>query len=164
MKQLDFEVLERSLFQGSDLKALSGYLSVVDIPAGQEIFREGDKGDFMGILIKGEIEIRSPQENRSFAFLRPAQSFGEMAIIDGGPRSATALATEPCRYLRLSKEDMQRMMGENHRMGMVIANRILRTLSLRLRAANSVLLEGGVSAHVESTPAVGYTAKSPTPN
>ena len=58
--------------------------------AGETIFREGDRGSEFFVIRRGEVEIRSG--NRLLETLGPNEIFGEMALIDDSPRSATAVA------------------------------------------------------------------------
>lgn len=57
---------------------------------GRTIFEEGDRGDEFFIVVRGQVEIRSG--DRHFETLGPDGIFGEMALIDDSPRSATAVA------------------------------------------------------------------------
>ena len=61
-----------------------------DFAEGQTIFREGDRGDEFFVVVRGEVEIRSG--NRHLETLGQNSIFGEMALIDDSPRSATVVA------------------------------------------------------------------------
>jgi signal transduction histidine kinase len=66
-------------------------------PAGTDIFHEGDAGDGLYIVRQGRVEISGavgPGQRRVFAQISPGEIFGEMAVIENQPRSATATATE----------------------------------------------------------------------
>ena len=65
--------------------------SVLSVPAGDVVFSEGDSGNEMYGIIEGAIELRSG--DRVLRTLEVDDVFGEMAIIDRSPRSATAIAT-----------------------------------------------------------------------
>ena len=67
------------------------------IQADHPVFREGDKGDFMFVLMEGRADILIGDEVVESA--RPGAIFGEMALVDKGPRSATVMARTACRVL-----------------------------------------------------------------
>jgi CRP-like cAMP-binding protein len=64
-----------------------------EVPADAVIFETGDKGEEMFGVIEGKVELRLP--NGRVRELGPDECFGEMALVDGSARSATAVATEP---------------------------------------------------------------------
>ena len=64
----------------------------VNVAAGSEVFHEGDTGEEMYGVVSGEIELRT--NDRVIRTLGADDVFGEMAIVDSTPRSATAVATE----------------------------------------------------------------------
>jgi CRP/FNR family cyclic AMP-dependent transcriptional regulator len=63
----------------------------VNVPAGEVIFREGDEGNDMFGIVEGQVELKA--NDRTIATLGTDDVFGEMALVDHAPRSATALAT-----------------------------------------------------------------------
>jgi CRP/FNR family transcriptional regulator, cyclic AMP receptor protein len=65
-------------------------VSARNFTKGKTIFQEGDRGDEFFIVMRGQVEIRSG--DRHFETLGPDGIFGEMALIDDGPRSAAAIA------------------------------------------------------------------------
>lgn len=73
---------------------------------GQEIFRDGDSGQSMFIILKGYVEITKVlgDQKTVLAKLEPGSIFGEMAIISSQPRSATATATSDATLLEISRE------------------------------------------------------------
>lgn len=73
---------------------------------GDTIFHQGDPGDALHILVSGAVKIALPStegEEAIIATLRPGDFFGELALLDGAPRSATAGALEPTETLVLPR-------------------------------------------------------------
>jgi CRP-like cAMP-binding protein len=105
-----------------------------DLPAGAVVFEEGDPGSRMYVIQAGEVRIvkRVGAREITLARLGPGEAFGEMALLEGQPRSATAVVETPTRILEIDEAafaDLVRRNGE-------IALRLLRRLSARLREAN----------------------------
>src|SRR5262245_7254469 len=76
------------------------------VPAGETIFAEGKKGllfrDKMYLLISGEVDLL--MKKKPFATLRAGEIFGELAAIDGAPRTASAVAKTPCKLIGLDEK------------------------------------------------------------
>ncbi len=105
-----------------------------EFPAGAVVFEEGDPGSRMYVIQSGEVRIVKRVGNRAItlAHLGAGEAFGEMALLEGQPRSATAIVAAPSRILEIDEAafaDLVRRNGE-------IALRLLRRLSARLREAN----------------------------
>ncbi len=110
--------------------------------AGEHIIEEGDLGDSLFVVFKGEVDILRKDASgtlKMLATLAPGQFFGEMSLIDKDVRSATARARSECELLHLTAENLTSF-RKNHRDGFtfVIIN-IARVLSNRLRDANNRL-------------------------
>ena len=73
----------------------------VPFKAGQTIFKEGDQGDFMYVLLEGTVEVIV--HDKVVGAFDPVEVFGEMAIIDPRPRSATVLAKTACKLARINR-------------------------------------------------------------
>jgi len=73
----------------------------VSLKPGQTIFKEGDLGDYTVVLVDGCVEVHV--QNRIVGAFEPIEIFGEMAVIDPGPRSATVVAKTNCRFARINK-------------------------------------------------------------
>ncbi|MCE9578951.1 MAG: Crp/Fnr family transcriptional regulator [Deltaproteobacteria bacterium] len=105
-----------------------------DYDAGAVLFREGDAGDFMYVVQSGEVEIRRVvgDHERVLAVLPAGEFFGEMALINQRPRSATAVVRRPARLLVIEPRTFEAMIrGKTE-----IAVRMIRTLAGRLERAN----------------------------
>ncbi len=81
-------------------------------PPGATIFKEGEPGDAAYIIESGEVEISMLRDGqqRVVARLQPGDVFGEMAIIDDGPRSATAVASDGAELLAIPREYIEQKM------------------------------------------------------
>jgi len=99
-------------------------------PKGSTICREGDEGSCMYVLVDGEVEVRTGET--LLATMGPQSFFGEMALFDGVPRSATVVATREARLLRLERDDVLSLMDELP----AIAIGICQALSKRVRDMN----------------------------
>jgi signal transduction histidine kinase len=126
-------------------------------PAGQEIFREGDPGDGLYVVLAGSVEISgqlTPERRQVFSTLPPGQIFGEMAIIEALPRSACARAVQPSTVAFLERAVIQTLMERSP----AIATALLQLISHRLREFNQHYLQEVVQA--ERLTAVGRFARS----
>jgi CRP-like cAMP-binding protein len=105
-----------------------------DYRAGSVLFEEGQPGDYMYVIHAGEVEIRRTvgEIERVLAVLRPGEFLGEMAILNGRPRSATAVVRTEARLFVIEGKTFEAMLRARPE----IALRIIKTLALRLESAN----------------------------
>lgn len=111
------------------------------VDPGEAVFREGEEGRRLFLVLDGSVRIEKQQGEATveLAVLGPGASFGEMALFDGHPRSATARAVGPgrARVLSVDRHVVARLGRENPE----IYEALLRALSERLRAT-SALIDG----------------------
>lgn len=102
----------------------------VSFPAGSIIFSEGDQGDSMYVVKEGEVEIQV----RSVVVetVGPNGFFGEMALIEKDPRTATAVARVDCRLIPINQKRFEFMIHEVP----FFAISVMKDLSRRLRMAD----------------------------
>lgn len=108
-----------------------------DYEPGDELFREGDLGEVMFVIQSGSVRISkdiSGQE-RVLAVLGPGEFLGEMAILNGKPRSATATVVEPTQCLLIEARTLEQMVANNAE----IAMRLIKKLAKRLDSADSLV-------------------------
>lgn len=120
--------IEKSIYQ----KSVKSY------EPGQVIFKEGDPGDEMFIIIEGEVEIRkrtSSSTARTLSTFKGGDVFGEMAIIERKPRSAAAVAVKPSRMLVMNEALFLAMIERNPD----FARKMILVLSERLRKSNLII-------------------------
>jgi CRP/FNR family transcriptional regulator, cyclic AMP receptor protein len=98
---------------------------------GETVFREGEQGDEFFVVVRGKVEIRSG--NRRLETVGPNGIFGEMALIDDSPRSATVVALTDVT-LALIQEQQFLFMAEHTPF---FALKVMRVLANRLRRQNS---------------------------
>lgn len=138
---------EIGLFGGlSDevLEQLATSLEVLTLEPGGVVFKEGDNGREMFVLLEGEIEIlkhsKSGRETR-VALLGPNDWFGEMSILDVMPRSATVRTLSPSRVLRITAHDWDALYRRDLRSYSLLVLNIAREMSRRLRVVDGLLAE-----------------------
>jgi CRP/FNR family transcriptional regulator, cyclic AMP receptor protein len=106
---------------------IAGLLKEMTLPAQQSVFEKGERGDSMYIIVEGEVEALD--EGRAFTKMGARQVFGEMALLDGEPRTATIRTTQPTRLLRLDQEPFYELMDDR----IEIARGVIHVLLQRLR-------------------------------
>lgn len=108
------------------------------IEPGKFLFAKGDKGDALYVLLEGEVEVRVSTEagkDVRIASLKPHALIGEMAVLDGGVRSADICAIRRSRFLRIGREQaIAALESEPKALLKLIAE-----LSKRLRHADAAL-------------------------
>lgn len=113
---------------------IASCLEEVAAPAGTVIFREGDPGDDMYVVISGQVRIVSDAETEKVVFvhLGRGEFFGEMALMTGAPRSAAAIATTDVQLWRLGKERFGLIVREHPQ----VSTEIGRILGERVQRGN----------------------------
>jgi CRP-like cAMP-binding protein len=104
-----------------------------DYKAGDVIFKQGDAAHELFIVQSGEVEIRLG--NRVLETLPQYSIFGEMALIDAAPRSATAVAASDAKLVPVTEKQFLFLVSNTPH----FALNIMRTMARRLRAANRSL-------------------------
>jgi CRP-like cAMP-binding protein len=104
------------------------------IPANTVLFQEGDRGEEMYIIQSGKVKIskRIRGVEKTLATLEKGEFFGEMAILNDKPRSATAETLEPCEMLVIDRKTFDALIRGN----VEIAVRFIKRLADRLRETN----------------------------
>jgi CRP-like cAMP-binding protein len=112
-----------------ELANLAGIAQAVVLYEGDRLFEEGDPGESLYLVCSGRVDIAVGE--RTVAVLERNACLGEMALISGLPRSATATALRESRLLRIGADDFGNLLSAEPS----IAFALLRTLSRRLRDA-----------------------------
>lgn len=108
-----------------------------DFAEGEVLFQEGEAGEHMFVVQSGKVRIskRVGQRERSLALLGPGEFVGEMAILNGKPRSATATMAEAGHCLIISAKTLEAMVAKNTE----IALRLIKKLANRLDSADALV-------------------------
>ena len=130
-------------FSEQDIAVLAGYMEVYRAQPGEIIIREGDPGDFMLLIVDGEIDIlkrthRAEQHHMTSAVA--GMTLGEMSMIDGEPRFATCMASQPTTFAVLTRDNMAKIILDHPALGAKILVKMVTMLSIRLRQTSSRLL------------------------
>ncbi|REJ82043.1 MAG: FHA domain-containing protein [Acidobacteria bacterium] len=141
----------------SDKKGSSPYR---ELKAGEVIFRRGDEGREMFLIDRGEVEVVLEADERGeesvVATLGTRDFFGEMALLEGEPRTATVRARTDCRVLPVDGEMFNRLLQHDPS----IALRIMRKLCARLRAFENRLIDLGADPEASEAPADAELSRS----
>jgi signal transduction histidine kinase len=141
----------------ADLALLNSSAQICDVPNGHVIFREGDGGDGMYVVRAGAVQISAlvgQGERKPLARLKPGDYFGEMAVIDNEPRSASATAEGDTSLFYLPRELVQQLLERSP----ILAVSLIREFSHRMREFNKHYLEEALQA--ERLTLVGRFARS----
>ncbi|MFZ5468425.1 MAG: cyclic nucleotide-binding domain-containing protein [Myxococcota bacterium] len=118
-----------SQIPGEDLAQVALISTEESREQGDEIFAEGEAGDALYLVLEGKVRVH--KQDRVIAELGERECFGEMAILDAAPRSATVTAVNDTNLLKIDREDFQEIMSEKPE----IAMGIIKVLTRRLRDA-----------------------------
>ncbi|MBN1770373.1 MAG: Crp/Fnr family transcriptional regulator [Deltaproteobacteria bacterium] len=118
-----------------DAESLAPKLAV-SYPAGTVLFQEGDPGGEMFLIVAGSVRVskRSASGDRTLALLGPGEFFGEMAILTGEERSATAMVEEDARLVPIDAAMLEQLVARSPE----ISVRLLKRLAFRLKATNDL--------------------------
>ncbi len=126
------------LFSGlseSELEKLSKVCGRRRVERGAFVVRAGEATDSLYVLLTGRAKVtNTDEEGREIilAWLGPGESFGEMGLIDGSPRSASVVASEPCELMVLGKDAFHHCLEDNF----LVVQKLMQVLVRRLREAD----------------------------
>jgi len=124
------------------LQRVASALEERDFPAGSTIFNAGELGRTMYLLAQGEVEVigtSSGGKRIALVKLGPGECFGEMALIELQPRSATVRVRKKAKTYSLNNMDLYNLYREDNYAFVIVLQNICRILSRRLRKADERL-------------------------
>ncbi len=126
-----------------ELIPINRVLKTVKVPRGTEIIREGELTDRMLYIIKkGAVDIYKGLglHKKKITHLLPGNHFGEIALIDDNPRSATVVALDDSELLTISHADFEEILEQNEATALKVYRAFTKALCNRLRQANENLI------------------------
>ena len=140
----DEEVIRRApLFTALDdasAATLRESMTQVKVSKGQTLFKEGDAGDRLFVVVEGKLKLgTSSGDGREnlLSILGPGDMFGELSLFDPGPRTATATAVTDARVLALANDQVIGWVTAHPQVSL----QLLKRLARRLRRTNEVLAD-----------------------
>jgi CRP-like cAMP-binding protein len=148
---------------GAELDAIAAIVESRNIAASEALFREGDPGDGLFLVISGEINVtkRTPSGEHALARLGPGSVLGEMSLVTADARSASGRALVDSRVLHMSAARFRDLLAADSVAAHKVLAAIAEVLARRLAAMNGVVLELTAKAGVPAAdvPALGQTQK-----
>jgi aspartate ammonia-lyase len=147
----------------ADLDAIAAIVETRNVAAGTDLFREGDPGDGLFLVISGEISVtkRTPGGEHLLARLGPGGVLGEMSLVTADARSATGRSLVDTRVLHLPAARFRTLLAADSVAAHKVVAAIAELLARRLATMNGVVLELTSKAGVPAAdvPALGQTQK-----
>ncbi|WP_077002922.1 Crp/Fnr family transcriptional regulator [Variovorax sp. KK3] len=148
-------VQQMPIFGAIDAAAIEFLLEpapVIEMAAGRYFFREGDMADCMYVLERGSVTIMKNWGDRLLLLRRLSRGdcFGEMALLDLFPRSASIRADEDCSAICITPDNLLRLFEHDATQFALIQMNIGRELSRRLRATDDLLFRARMGEALEA--------------
>lgn len=142
-----------SIFEGLTEAEGAAFLRLArrqEVRADDVVVREGERGDDAYIVVRGHLRVSKRHAGVAveLATLAPGDAFGELSIIDDGPRSATVNAQTDATLLRFNRESL----GLQPTLLLKVVTNIARLLAKRLREANQRTLDASLAPHNNRAP------------
>ncbi|MGZ6345319.1 MAG: Crp/Fnr family transcriptional regulator [Candidatus Limnocylindrales bacterium] len=97
-------------FKAHDLELVARLADEIDVPAGKALTREGDVGHEFFVIVEGRVRVE--REGQVLNTLGPGDFLGEIALVDGGPRTATAVTESNARLLVLAHREFSSLLSQ----------------------------------------------------
>ncbi len=131
-------------FSWKQIQALATHLRRYRLDAGRVLFKEGDHDAFMAVVLTGSLEIHKhdlADQDRVVARVARGRLVGEMSLLDGAARSATAIAAEPTELLVLTKHEFHRLGADHPTLAFEVTLAIATVIAQLLRQTTGALVE-----------------------
>jgi CRP/FNR family transcriptional regulator, cyclic AMP receptor protein len=117
------------------LKRIGDLTEEVRFMEGASVVRHGDAGDTFFVILEGEAKVQGPS-GRVVNRLRPGEFFGEISLLDGGPRTASVVAETPLTMLALSRSSLLRLVQREPAVGIRLLSHVAMMLRRLERSAS----------------------------
>lgn len=120
------------------LMSFARYLELQELPQYTDVVKAGEEGDSMFMLLEGELRVRVMVHGKEtiLATLEPGESFGELALLDEGKRSADVIANVESSVLKISRTGLKKLFDEAPALAAPFLHALSRATAARLRATN----------------------------
>lgn len=154
MSKVDLSLLEKcnlidgtqwaNEFSFAQVKKLAAYVDVYQVAEESVLFFEGDKSAFLVLIVKGQVhavKFDSRRNPKRIATLGPGKTIGEMSIIDGEPRSASAVTAGESILMVMTVEKFNLLLDEWPRVAVILVLKIAKLMSQYLRQTSGRLID-----------------------
>jgi CRP/FNR family transcriptional regulator, cyclic AMP receptor protein len=144
MQQLWLKDKYMSHLDQTSIQNMERYFDFASVPAGRELIRQDEYGNFMIVLLSGAVAVDRVQpwgERLRLAETHPGEILGEMSLLDSGIRFSACTTINDCEIAALSAEAMDDMLSSNPQLAANLIALLARKLSLRLRVVSARLSE-----------------------
>jgi len=127
-----------------EMDILVGHFKIRTLDENEVLFNQGDRGDFLAIILDGRLEITKITKQETpiaLASLAKGDTLGAMALIDQEARSATAVAVEPSTVFIIPKETFDTVVENYPRFGVKLLRKIAKTLCDKIRETSTMFAE-----------------------
>ncbi|NKB70877.1 MAG: cyclic nucleotide-binding domain-containing protein [Candidatus Latescibacteria bacterium] len=138
-----------------ELRKMASILHRRRYAAEESIVREGEQGVGMYVILSGRVEVLQVGHDGAMQLLAtfgPGDFFGEQALLDETPRTASVVALEACQALGFFRTDLLDLIEGQPRLGLKIVMRISQMISVRLRHTNRLLKEAQYTEKGDEVP------------
>jgi CRP/FNR family cyclic AMP-dependent transcriptional regulator len=131
-------------FSFDQIKKLADFMDVYQVDPETVIFGEGDRQAYLVLIVEGRVDVvkrDSDHRPKRITTLGPGKTIGEMCLIDGEPRSASAVASSPATLLVMTAEHFARLNREFPGIGLLLVLKIAKQVSQCLRQTSGRLID-----------------------
>lgn len=131
-------------FSFERIKKLVRYMSVYEVPENTVLFREGEKEAYMVLIVRGRVEVvkfDSRRTPKKITTLGPGKTIGEMSLIDGESRSASAVTGSEATLFVMTAEQFEGLNQALPGIGITLALKIAKQMSQYLRQTSGRLID-----------------------
>ncbi|MDX8407684.1 MAG: cyclic nucleotide-binding domain-containing protein, partial [Mariprofundaceae bacterium] len=131
-----------ALFNEEEKKTLNAFFEVKSFEAGEYLFRSGEHGEELFVILSGEVEVLLPYSGKKklrLATFGPGMTVGEVAFLEPGPRTADGRVTMACEAAIFRHKALKKLCSEHSELGMRVLMRLGHDISENLRMADAEL-------------------------
>lgn len=131
-----------SALGGQQIERMAPYITFASVPAEREIIKQDELGDYMTVLLRGNISVVRRQEWGEMLVLAnvtAGEMLGEMSLLDGGVRFSACVTRTECEIAVITAENLDHMIAGEPQIAATLIALLARKLSLRLRVVSARL-------------------------